>query len=881
MTAKPVKPVPAPLPPEPAPARAAAAPAATTAAVAEIDRLVTQAHQALAAFDSCTQEQVDAFVKAMALAGVAERLNLARLAVDETGMGVFEDKVTKNLFGTEYIYHDIKKEKTVGVIRDDDKEGIIEIAEPVGVIAGITPVTNPTSTVMFKSLIAMKTRNPVIFAFHPKAQQCSAAAARVMLDAAVRAGAPPFCIQWVAEPTIEKTDLLMKHPGVAMVLATGGGNMVKAAYSSGKPALGVGPGNVPVYIEKTANVNMAVNDIILSKTFDNGTICASEQAVVVDAEIAEQVLARFREQGAYVLAPAEVKKVEAVAIDARRGGMSGAVVGQPAVKIAAAAGVDVPAATKLLLAPLTGVGPGTPLSREKLSPILGFYVAKTTEEGIGLCAQLVAFGGLGHSAGIFSRNPAVIREYSRRVKASRILENVPTSFGAIGDIYNRMDPSLTLGCGAYGGNSTSENVGVKNLLNIKRLSKRMVNMKWFKVPPKIYFEKGSLEYLRHIRAKRAMIVTDPTMVRLGFVHKVTDYLEQAGMDVEIFSDVEPDPTTETVYRGVELMRRFQPDVIVAFGGGSPIDAAKGMWLFYENPDTRFEDLALRFADIRKRAVRFPHLGKQATFVAIPTTSGTGSEVTAFAVITDKAAGIKYPLADYELTPDIAIIDPELTLSVPRSVTADTGMDALSHVIEAYVSVLASDYTDALALQACKMIVKYLPVAYADPQNEKAREKMHNAATMAGMAFTNAFLGINHSLAHKIGGRFHVPHGRANAVLLPFVIRYNAATPTKYTAYPKYEYPVADRKYAELAAALGLPAATPQEGVESLVKAVTDLRTQLGLPGSFKECGVDETEFMAALDKLALNAFDDQCTGANPRYPLVEELKEILRQAYHG
>ncbi len=847
----------------------------------EIDALVARAQKALSAFEDYSQEQVDSIVKAMTLAGVTKRLELARLAVDETGMGVFEDKVTKNLFGTEYIYNNIKNEKTVGVINVDEKEGVVEIADPLGVIAGITPVTNPTSTAMFKSLISIKTRNPIIFAFHPKAQMCSKAAATVMLEAAVSAGAPENCIQWVENPSLEATDTLIKHKGVSLILATGGSGMVKAAYSSGKPALGVGPGNVPVYIEKTANVNMAVNDIILSKTFDNGTICASEQSVIVDEEIADQVLQRFLAQGAYILKPDEAKKVEAIAIDEKRGAMSAAVVGQSADVIAEKAGITVPTGTKILIAKLTGVGPDTPLSREKLSPILGFYTAKTTDAAIDIADKLVHFGGMGHSAGIFSQDEAVIREYTRRVKTSRILENVPTSFGAIGDIYNRMDPSLTLGCGAYGGNSTSENVTVKNLLNIKRQSKRKINMKWFKVPPKIYFEKGSLEYLRNIKGERAFIVTDPTMVKLGFVHKVVDYLSQAGIESEIFGNVEPDPSTDTITRGVEAMSRFKPDIIVAFGGGSPIDAAKGMWLFYEHPEIRFEDLALRFVDIRKRAMEFPKLGKKAMLVAIPTTSGTGSEVTAFAVITDKTTGIKYPLADYELTPDIAILDPELTYTVPKAITADTGMDVLSHAIEAYVSVMASDYTDALALQATKILFKYLPIAYEEPTNIKAREKMHNASCMAGMAFTNAFLGINHSLAHKLGGQFHVPHGRANAILLPYVIRYNASTPSKYTVYPKYEYPVADRKYQEIAQVLGLPAATPAEGVESLVKAVDDLRARLMIPATFKEYGIDKDIYMKQLDDLALNAFDDQCTGANPRYPLVDELKAILINAYEG
>ncbi len=852
---------------------------ATTTTSPSIDELVNRGLKALDQFALLDQEKVDSIVKAMALAGVTKRLELAQMAVDETGMGVFEDKVTKNLFSTEYIYNDIRSLKTVGVISEDAQEGITEIAEPVGVIAGITPVTNPTSTTMFKSLIAMKTRNPIIFAFHPKAQKSSAAAARLMLDAAVAAGAPENCIQWVDEPSIENTNALMKHAGVSLILATGGTGMVKAAYSSGKPALGVGPGNVPVYIEKSANINMAVNDIILSKTFDTGTVCASEQSVVVDEEIAEQVLDRFVSQGAYLLSDDEKHKVEKVAIDEKHGSMSAAVVGHSAVNIAQVTGISVPKGTKLLLARLNEVGPQEPLSREKLSPILGFYVAKSSDEAINLCDQLVHFGGLGHSSGIFSSNEEIIRKFGARVKTSRILENVPTSLGAIGDIYNRMDPSLTLGCGAYGGNSTNDNVGVRNLLNIKRESKRKVNKKWFKIPPKIYFERGSLEYLHNLKGQRALIVTDPTMVKLGYAKRVENYLKQANLTVEIFSDVEPDPSTDTVNRGVEFMRKYQPDVIVSLGGGSPIDAAKAMWLFYENPDARFEDLALRFVDIRKRAFRFPKLGKKAVFVAIPTTSGTGSEVTAFAVITDKQTGLKYPLADYELTPDIAIIDPELTFSTPRSVTADTGLDALSHAIESYVSVMASDYTDALALHAARIIFKYLPLAYADPHNEEAHEKMHNAATMAGMAFTNAFLGINHSLAHKVGGQFHVAHGRANAVLLPVVIRYNASIPSKYTVYPKYEYPIADKRYQEIAQVLGLPASTPEEGVSSLISAIEDLRARLNVPGTFAECGVNREEFMAHLDEMALNAFDDQCTGSNPRYPLVSELKELLKQAY--
>lgn len=845
----------------------------------EIDRLVSRAHDALTCFNTFTQEEVDAIVKAMAMAGEAQRLELARLAVDETKKGVFEDKVIKNQFATEYIYRDIKSLKTVGVIAEDPQQGIVEIAEPVGVIAGITPVTNPTSTTMFKAISAIKTRNPIIFAFHPQAQQCSIAAAKVMLEAAVEAGAPAHCIQWVEHPSIEATNTLMAHPGIALILATGGGNMVKAAYSSGKPALGVGPGNVPVYIEKTANIKMAVNDILMSKTFDNGMICASEQSVVVDEAIAQQVLDRFVDQGAYVLQPDEVKKIEAFAIDGKRCAMSPAVVGQPATKIAELAGITVPANTKLLIAPLKGVGPKTPLSREKLSPILGFYTVKTTAEALDICTQLLEFGGLGHTAGIFSNDQEIINLYGRRVQASRVVVNTPTSFGGIGELYNRLTPSLTLGCGSYGGNSTSENVSVRNLINIKRVSTRKARMRWFKVPPKIYFEKGSLEYLRNIQGERAMIVCDPMMVKLGFVKRVERYLAEAGLDIEIFSEIEPDPTTDTMYRGVERMQHFQPDVIVAFGGGSAIDAAKGMWLFYEHPEVKFEDLALRFADVRKRTVEFPKLGEKAIMVAIPTTSGTGSEVTSFAVITDKVTGIKYPLADYELTPNIAIIDPELTYTVPRSVTADTGLDVLSHTLEALVSVMASDYTDALALHATKLLFEYLPAAYDEPTDEVAREKMHNASCMAGMAFTNAFLGINHSLAHKIGGQFHVPHGRANAIVLPHVIRYNAGLPSKYAAFPQYTHPMAAEKYQLVAKLLGLPAATPEEGVESLAKAVEELRAKLNMPADLKACGVTREDFDRHVDEVALNAFDDQCTGANPRSPLVEELKAILVKAY--
>ncbi|MGE5675804.1 MAG: bifunctional acetaldehyde-CoA/alcohol dehydrogenase [Mycobacterium leprae] len=846
---------------------------------AEIDRLVRSAKAAQAAFKEMTQEQVDAIVQAMTLAGIDQHMVLARLAVDETGMGIYEDKITKNLFATEYVYHDIKALKTVGIIHENHEEGTLEVAEPVGIIAGVTPTTNPTATTLFKSLIAMKTRNPIIFAFHPRAQRSSSAAAKVMLDAAVKAGAPEGAIAWIEHPSIEATNALMNHPEIALILATGGSGMVQAAYSSGKPALGVGPGNVPAYIERSANVRRAVNDIILSKTFDNGVICASEQAVIVDRVIAEEVLATFRALGAYVLSPEERAKVEVVAIDAKRQAMSPDVVGQPAVKIARMAGLTVPENTKVLVAPLEGVGPGYPLSREKLSPILGFYVVEDFNEGIHRCEELTEFGGLGHSAVIHSENDEAIAQFSRRVRTGRLLVNSPSSQGAIGDLYNTNTPSLTLGCGSMGGNSTTANVSVGQLLNIKRVALRRDRMKWFKVPPRIYFEPGSLSYLAKLHGTRAFIVTDPTMVKLGYVDKAVYHLEKRGFKSEVFADVEPDPSVETVNRGVAAMNRFQPDVIVALGGGSAIDAAKGMWLFYEQPEITFDGIRLKFLDIRKRAFKFPELGRKATMVAIPTTSGTGSEVTSFAVITDKVKNIKYPLADYELTPDVAIIDPELVMTVPKAVTADTGLDVLTHAIEAYVSCLASDYTDALALKAIELVFKYLPEAYANGSNRVAREKMHNASTIAGMAFTNAFLGINHSMAHVLGAKFHVPHGRANAILLPWVIAYNASQPTKLVAYPQYETYQAPQRYAEIARFLGLPAATTEEGVASLIQAVRDLMAKVNMPMSLADCQIDRQAFEQMIPIMADAAFADQCTISNPRLPLVREMEAIYRQAY--
>lgn len=849
-----------------------------------IDTLVANAQKALKAFRDYDQEAIDHIVKQMALAGLDKHMYLAKLAIEETKRGVYEDKIIKNIFATEYIYHNIKYDKTVGVIRENEQEGIIEIAEPVGVIAGVTPVTNPTSTTMFKALISIKTRNPIIFAFHPSAQKCSSEAARILRDAAVAAGAPEHCIQWIETPSVEATQQLMHHPGVSLILATGGAGMVKAAYSSGKPALGVGPGNVPCYIEKTANIKRAVNDLILSKTFDNGMICASEQAVIIDKEIYDAVKNEMIANKCYFLNEEEKKKVEKLVINENTCAVNPNIVGKPAYEIAKMAGVDVPVDTKILVAELKSVGPQEPLSREKLSPVLACYKVNSTEEGLKRAEEMLEFGGLGHSAVIHSENQEVILEFGKRMKAGRIISNAPSSQGAIGDIYNAYIPSLTLGCGTFGGNSVSTNVGATHLINIKKLARRNVNMQWFKVPPKIYFEKHATQYLAKMpNISRVFIVTDPGMVKLGYVDKVLYYLHKRPdyVHCEIFSEVEPDPSIETVMKGADMMHAFQPDVIIALGGGSAMDAAKAMWLFYEHPNTDFNGLKQKFLDIRKRVFKYPKLGQKAQFVAIPTTSGTGSEVTSFAVITDKKNNVKYPLADYELTPDVAIVDPQFVMTMPKHITADTGMDVLTHAIEAYVSNMANDYTDGLALKAIQLVFEYLPRAYKNGNDEVAREKMHNASTIAGMAFANAFLGINHSLAHKLGAEFHIPHGRANTILMPHVIRYNAQKPKKFTAFPKYEHFVADQRYAQIARLLGLPAKTTEEGVESLVQAIIKLAKELDMPLSIAETGVSKEEFESKVEQLAELAFEDQCTTANPKLPLVSDLADIYRQAYKG
>ena len=812
-------------------------------------------------------------------------MELAKLAVEETKRGIYEDKITKNMFATEYIYHSIKYDKTVGVINENEEEGYVEIAEPIGIIAGVTPVTNPTATTMFKSIISAKTRNVIIFGFHPSAQKCSVAAATIVRDAAIKAGAPKDCILWIDKPSVLATNMLMHHPDVNLILATGGTGMVKAAYSSGKPALGVGPGNVPCYIDKTAKLKTSVNDLVLSKSFDNGMICASEQSVIIDKTIQKEFEKLMKEAGCYFANEDETKKLRNGMFVKEKGEtLDSTIPGQSPYNIAKKCGFEIPEDTKVLVVKETGVGEKYPFSREKLSPVLAYYVVNNDDEGIKLCEKLLEFGGLGHSAVIHSENRENIRKFSEVVKAGRIIVNSPSTHGAIGDIYNTNLPSLTLGCGTFGGNSTTANVSSVNLINVKRVAKRRVNMQWFKVPEKIYFEAGSIAYLEKMPdISKAFIVADPGMVKLGYVDKVLYHLRNRKEYVhsEIFSDVESDPSFDTIKKGVEMMNSYEPDVIIAIGGGSAIDAAKGMWLFYEHPEADPEGLKLKFMDIRKRTYKFPKLGEKAKMVCIPTTSGTGSEVTSFAVITDKKLNKKYPLADYELTPDIAIVDPDLVMTLPKSITADTGMDVLTHALEAYVSNMASDYTDGLAEKAAELVFKNLRDAYNDGSNQYAREKMHNASCIAGMAFSNAFLGVNHSIAHKLGGEFHIPHGRANAIILPFVIRYNATKPTKFVSFPKYEYFIADQKYAEIARRIGLKAKNTEEGVESLIKAVKELNKDLGIPKTLKEAGIDEQEFLSKVDKLADMAFEDQCTNANPRVPLVSEIKEIMLEAYYG
>ena len=852
----------------------------------EINELVERAKQAELEYKDLDQEQIDKIVKAMSIAAVENHMRLAKYAVEETKRGVFEDKITKNIFASEYVYHSIKYNKTVGIIDSNELEDYDMVAEPVGIIAGVTPVTNPTSTTIFKSLISVKTKNPIIFGFHPSAQNCSIAAAKVILDAAIKAGAPKYAIQWIEHPSLEATTALMNHKDVKLILATGGSGMVKSAYSCGKPALGVGPGNVPCYIHKSAKLRRAITDLIMSKTFDNGMICASEQSVIVDSEIKDEFEKIMKEYGCYFLDKKETKKLQDFVIIEKNGNfaINSSIVGQSAYDIANMAGISVPEKTKILITKLDGVGDKYPLSKEKLSPILAYYIVKDEKEGFKTASKLLEYGGLGHSAVIHCQDKKIIEEYEKVMKAGRLIVNSPSTHGAIGDIYNTNLPSLTLGCGTFGGNSTTANVSAVNLINIKRVAKRRVNMQWFKVPNKIFFEKGSIKYLEVMKdISRVFIVTDESMLKLGYVDKILYYLRRRKERVhsEIFSEVEPDPSFDTVRKGVEMMNIFKPDCIIALGGGSAMDAAKGMWLLYEQPDVNLDAMKSKFLDIRKKVYKIDDLGKKAKMVAIPTTSGTGSEATSFAVISDKVKQMKYPITDYALVPNIAIVDPELVYSLPKTVVADTGMDVLTHAIEAYVSNMASDYTDGLAIKAIELVFEYLVRSYNDPNDTVAREKMHNASTIAGMAFSNAFLGINHSIAHKIGGEYHVPHGRANAILLPYVIKYNATMPTKFVSFPKYEYFIADKRYADIARRLGLKASTTEEGVNSLIKAIEDLMDKMNMPKSFKEEIKDEKEYMEKVDDLAYKAFEDQCTTANPKLPLVSELAQIIKDSYYG
>ncbi len=853
----------------------------------QLENLIKRVKTAQEQYASFPQDQVDRIFKKAALAANAARIPLAKMAAGETGMGVVEDKVIKNHFASEIIYNKYKSEKTCGVIEEDKSFGFQRIAEPVGILAGIVPTTNPTSTAIFKALIALKTRNGIIFSPHPRAKHCTNEAAQIVLEAAVKAGAPEDIIGWIDQPTVPLSQALMQHTDIKLILATGGPGMVKAAYSSGNPSLGVGAGNTPALIDTTAHIKMAVSSIILSKTFDNGMICASEQSVVVVDDVYPEVKAEFEARGAYFMTPEERERMGAKMIV--NGRLNAEIVGQPVQKLAELAGFEIPETTRVLIGEVEKIERDEPFAYEKLSPILAMYRAKDFEDAVDKSEKLVEFGGRGHTAALYTHpsNTDHIKRFEDTVETARVLINTPSSQGAIGDIYNfRLDPSLTLGCGSWGGNSISENVEPRHLLNIKTVAERRENMLWFRVPPKIYFKYGSLPVaIRELAGKkRAFIVTDKPIYELGMTKTLEEVLEEIGLKYDTFYDVEPDPSLDTVKRGLTLMETFQPDVIIAIGGGSPMDAAKIMWLMYEHPEIEFEGLAMRFMDIRKRVYELPPLGEKATMVAIPTTSGTGSEVTPFAVVTDRVNNIKYPLADYALTPNMAIVDPELVLNMPKSLTAFGGVDALTHALESYVSVLASEYTNGLALEAIRLIFKYLPSAYNNgAQDPKAREKIHYAATMAGMAFANGFLGICHSVAHQLGATFHVPHGLANALMICHVIRYNATdAPFKQATFSQYKYPNAKWRYSRIADYLNLGGETEEEKVDRLIAAIEELKRQVGIPAGIQDVIKEsEAEFLAKVDDIADQAFDDQCTGANPRYPLIKDLKQLVLDAYYG
>ena len=845
-----------------------------------IDSLAEKGQEALKELSKKSQQEINDIVHQMSMAAVDQHMHLAKLAYDETGRGIYEDKAIKNLYASEYIWNSIKDNKTVGIIGEDKQKGLTYVAEPIGVICGVTPTTNPTSTTIFKAMIAIKTGNPIIFAFHPSAQQSSKYAAKVILEAATKAGAPKDCIQWIEVPSIEATKQLMNHKDIALVLATGGSGMVKSAYSTGKPALGVGPGNVPTYIEKTAHTKRAVNDIIGSKTFDNGMICASEQVMVVDKEVYSDVVKEFKLHQTYFVNKNELQQLEDAIMNEDKTAVKPDIVGKSAVDIAKLSGISVPEKTKLLVAEIDGIGKDYPLSREKLSPVLAMVTAKSTGHALQICEDILKFGGLGHTAVIHTEDSQLQQKFGLKMKACRVLVNTPSAVGGIGNMYNELIPSLTLGCGSYGRNSISHNVSAVDLLNIKTIAKRRNNMQWFKLPPKVYFEENSVMYLTEMdNVERVMIVCDPGMVNIGYTDIVEQVLRRRENQpqIKVFNEVEPNPSTHTVYKGLEMFINFQPDTIIALGGGSAMDAAKAIWMFFEHPETSFFGAKQKFLDIRKRTYKITK-PKNAKFICIPTTSGTGSEVTPFAVITDSETHVKYPLADYALTPDIAIVDPQFVLSVPKDVAADTGMDVLTHAIESYVSVMASDYTRGLSLQAIKLTFDYLKSSVQE-NDKHSREKMHNASTMAGMAFANAFLGISHSIAHKIGGEYGIPHGRTNAILLPHVIRYNAKDPQKHALFPKYDFFRADTDYADIAKFLGLKGNTTEELVDALANAVYDLGSSIGIDMNLKSQGVTEELLHSTIDRMAELAFEDQCTTANPKEPLISELKGIIETAY--
>ena len=856
--------------------------------VETLEKALTELKAAQKKFATYTQEQVDKIFLAAATAANKARIPLAKMAVEETGMGVVEDKVIKNHYAAEYIYNAYKDTKTCGVIEDDTAFGLKKIAEPIGVVAAVIPTTNPTSTAIFKTLISLKTRNGIIISPHPRAKKSTIEAARIVLEAAVAAGAPEGIIRWIDVPSLELTNLVMKEADI--ILATGGPGMVKAAYSSGTPALGVGAGNTPAIIDESADIVLAVNSIIHSKTFDNGMICASEQSVIVDKKIYNKVKDEFAARGCYFLNKTETEKVRKTIII--NGALNAKIVGQKPVTIAALAGVEVPESTKVLIGEVTSVDLSEEFAHEKLSPVLAMYKSNDIQDAFSKAEQLIADGGYGHTSSIYLdvlTQQEKLNEFASRMKTCRILVNTPSSQGGIGDLYNfKLAPSLTLGCGSWGGNSVSENVGVKHLLNIKTVAERRENMLWFRAPEKVYQKKGCLpvaldELKTVMHKKRAFIVTDTFLYENGYTKPITDKLDEMGIVHETFFDVAPDPTLGCAKKGAEQLSAFKPDTIIALGGGSAMDAAKIMWVLYEHPEADFMDMAMRFVDIRKRVYTFPKMGEKAYFIAIPTSAGTGSEVTPFAVITDEATGVKYPLADYELMPNMAIVDADMHMTAPKGLTAASGIDAVTHALEAYASMLATDYTDGLALRSLKMVFENLPKAYDNGLHDPiAREKMANAATMAGMAFANAFLGVCHSMAHKLGAFHHLPHGVANALMIDEVIRFNASeVPAKMGTFPQYDHPHTLARYAEVADYLGISGKTNEEKLENLIKALDELKARVGIKSCIRDYGIDEKDFLDRLDDMVEQAFDDQCTGANPRYPLMSEIKQMYLNAYYG